>query len=200
MKTQPDTLYNSTQHIVSTGFSAVVLFVVIVLLIRMLGKRATGQMSNFDWIVSVTVGSLAASGILLKEVSLADAVLAIAVLGVLQWSTAWLAARSEWFEKLVRAKPRLLVHKGRLLEEDMRRERISRHEIFAYLRANGYVGPEEANWVVLENDGTMTVIPRQDAGFDDAGLLDDVVWSSSPADEAKERAGAKEEERAEQSR
>ncbi len=164
----------------STGFSAAVLFVVIVVLIRMLGKRATGQMSNFDWIVSVTVGSLAASGILLKEVSLADAVLAIAVLGVLQWSTAWLASRSEWFEKLVRAKPRLLVHKGRLLEEDMRRERISRHEIFAYLRGQGLVGPDGANWVILENDGTMTVIPRQDVRLDDANVLDDVIWSSQP--------------------
>ncbi|ARU16455.1 DUF421 domain-containing protein [Croceicoccus marinus] len=200
MNAQTETFFSSAGHVLRSGLSAAILFVVIIVLIRLLGKRATGQMSNFDWIISVTVGSLAASGILLKEVSLADVILAITVIGVLQWSTAWLASRSVWFERLVRAKPRLLVHKGRLLEEDMRRERISRHEIFAYLRANGYVGPEEANWVVLENDGTMTVIPRQDAGFDDAGLLDDVVWSSSPADEAKERAGAKEEERAEQSR
>ena len=180
MNTQSETFFNSAKHVLSSGVSAAVLFVVIVILIRMLGKRATGQMSNFDWIMSVTVGSLAASGILLKEVSLADVILAIAVIGVLQWSTAWLASRSEWFEKLVRAKPRLLVHKGRLLEEDMRRERISRHEIFAYLRGQGLVGPDRANWVILETDGTMTVIPRQDVPLDDAGVLDDVVWSSQP--------------------
>ena len=180
MNTQPTTFFNSAPQFVSAGLSAVVLFIVIVVLIRLLGKRATGQMSNYDWTMSVTVGSLAASGILLKEVSLADAVLAIAVIGALQWSTAWLASRSEWFEKLVRAKPRLLVHKGRLLEEDMRRERISRHEIYAYLRGEGLIGPDEANWVILENDGTMTVIPRQETRLDDAGVLDDVVWSSRP--------------------
>ena len=200
MNEQSDLLFISAERLASAGISAAILFVVIVVLIRLLGKRATGQMSNFDWMISITVGSLAASGILLKDVSLADVILAIAVIGLLQWATAWLASRSEWFESLVRARPRLLVHKGRLLEEDMRRERISRHEIFSYLRANGYVGPEEANWVVLENDGTMTVIPRQDAGFDDAGLLDDVVWTSSPAEDAGERSGANSGEAAEQSR
>ena len=200
MTDDPDMLYNSIERLASAGISAAILFVVIIVLIRLLGKRATGQMSNFDWMISITVGSLAASGILLKDVSLADVILAIAVIGFLQWATAWLACRSEWFEKMVQARPRLLVHKGRLLEEDMRRERISRHEIFSYLRGRGYVRPDEANWVVLENDGTMTVIPRQEAGFDDAGLLDDVVWSSSPAADAKERPGEKRGEKAEPSR
>lgn len=196
MDTNPDTLFNSVQRLASAGLSAALLFVVIVVLIRLLGKRATGQMSNFDWMISITVGSLAASGILLKEVSLADVILAIAIIGFLQWGTAWLASRSEWFENLVRAKPRLLVHKGELLEEDMRRERISRHEIYSYLRSKGLVSPDEANWVVLENDGTMTVIPRQAAGLDEAGLLDDVVWSSSPSREREGRPA----EKAEQSR
>ena len=196
MNTDPNMFYNSAQRLIGAGVSAAILFVVIVVLIRLLGKRATGQMSNFDWMISITVGSLAASGILLEDVSLADVILAITVIGFLQWATAWLASRSEWFENIVRAKPRLLVHKGQLLEDDMRRERISRHEIYSYLRSKGLVRPDEANWVVLENDGTMTVIPRQEAGLDDAGLLDDVVWSSSLSRERADRPA----EKAEQSR
>ena len=104
MTDDPDMLYNSIERLASAGISAAILFVVIVVLIRLLGKRATGQMSNFDWMISITVGSLAASGILLKNVSLADVILAIAVIGFLQWATAWLACRSEWFEKMVRAR------------------------------------------------------------------------------------------------
>jgi uncharacterized membrane protein YcaP (DUF421 family) len=173
-----DTFFNSADRLASIAMSAVILFVAVVVLIRFLGKRATGQMSNFDWIISVTVGSLAASGILLKDVSVADALLAIVMIGLLQWSAAWLAARSDWFENIIRAKPRLLLHKGELLERDMRRENISHHEIYSALRRQGYVQPGDANWVVLENDGTLTVIPRKDIGLGDAALMSDVISSA----------------------
>ncbi len=191
MKTDSAMFYHNAERLISAGASAAVLFVVIIVLIRVLGKRATGQMSNFDWMISITVGSLAASGILLQDVSLADVILAIAVIGFLQWGTAWLASRSVWFETLVRARPRLLVHKGELLEDEMKRERISRHEIYSYLRKKGYAGASEANWVILENDGTMTVIPRQETGLEDAGLLDDVIWASSPVPDDGGSAGEK---------
>ena len=180
MSQEIDIFFNSANRLISIAVSTVILFIAIVALVRFLGKRATGQMNNFDWVISVTVGSLAASGILLKDVSIADAVLAIAMIGVLQWGAAWLAARSDSFENIIRAKPRLLLHKGELLEPDMRRENISHHEIYSALRQQGYLQPGDANWVVLENDGTLTVIPRKDIELGDAALMSDVISSAKP--------------------
>lgn len=169
-----DTWFNSLDRLESVGLGAVVFYVLIVLLTRALGKRATAQMNNFDWVVTVAVGSLAASGILLKEVSIADAALAIIILGALQWLSTWLAAKSEFFAGLLKPRPRMLLHEGSLIQEALKKERVSRSEVFTALRQSGYADPAEANWVILENDGSLTVIPRKDVRLEDAELMKDV--------------------------
>jgi|TARA_R100000501_G_scaffold10060_1_gene19843 uncharacterized membrane protein YcaP (DUF421 family) len=180
METDIDTWFNSWERLWSVAQGAAFFFVLIVVLVRILGKRTTGQMNNFDWIITVAVGSLAASGILLKGVSILDATLAILVLGGLQWLTTLGVLNSRIFRKLVRADPRLLVHKGKFLKNAMRRERISEAEIYSVLRQHGYTSPDDANWVILETDGTMTVVPRQDLHLDDARLMADVEGWPEP--------------------
>jgi uncharacterized membrane protein YcaP (DUF421 family) len=168
------TWFNSFNRLASVAVGAIFFFGYIVLLTRVLGKRSTGQMNNFDWIVTVAVGALAASGILSKDVSIVDAAVAIAILGAAQWLTTWLAIRSAWFRRIVKGNPQLLLHKGEFRTDAMRHERIDRSEILTALRSNGFLHPEEANWVVLENDGTLTVIPRREDDLDDAELMADV--------------------------
>lgn len=104
---------------------------------RILGKRTTSQMNNFDWMVTVAVGSLAASGVLLKDVPIADATLAIAIIFVLQWLTPWLVLRSELFCKLIKAEPRMLLAKGELQKDAMRAERVLKAEVLNLLRQQG---------------------------------------------------------------
>jgi uncharacterized membrane protein YcaP (DUF421 family) len=170
-----NTWFNSFDRLQSVAVGAAFFYLYVVLLTRVLGKRTTSQMNNFDWIVTVAVGSLAGGGILLKDVSIADAAVGILVLGGLQWLTTWWSLRSEKFAQLIKGKPRLLVHKGQLQERAMRKERIARGEVYAALREAGFVRPADANWLILENDGKFTVIPRQAEGLGDADLLNDVV-------------------------
>ena len=178
------TWFNSWERIQSVAISAAFFFIFIVALIRFLGKRATSQMNNFDWIITVAVGSLAASGILLKDVSVSDAAIAIAVIAGMQWLTTLLVLKNEWVCRLVKPNPVLLVHKGKLLTDAMRRERVTKAEVYAKLRAQGFVRVEDANWVVLETDGAMTVIPYGDAGWDDAELMEDIA---NPPESAHQR-------------
>jgi len=137
-------------------------FVLIVALVRLLGKRTTSQMNNFDWIISITVGSLAASGILLKDVVMADAFTAIIILAALQYATTKLVLRSDAVASLVKAQPTLLTHRGSFLKDAMETERVSENEIMAVLRSHGMRNVEDANWVILETNGEMTVIPKSD--------------------------------------
>jgi uncharacterized membrane protein YcaP (DUF421 family) len=155
--------------------AAPLIYFLVILFVRISGKRTTGQMNNFDWLVTVAVGSLAASGILLESVSLLDAAVGIVVLGVLQWLTTWLSLRVTWFAHIVKGRPRLLLHKGELQADAMRGERIAASEVRAALRRGGYLKLDEANWVILENDGTLTVVPRREEGLGDADALSDVA-------------------------
>lgn len=169
-----DTWFNSLDRLQSVAIGAVAFYLLIVLMSRLAGKRTTGQMNNFDWIITVTVGSLAASGILLKGVSISDALLAILIMFGLQWLTTWLATRSAFVSNLVKSPPSMLLQKGELQRDALRKERVTEAEVRTALRREGFVNFEDANWVVLENDGTMTVIPRKSIKLDDSELMNDV--------------------------
>lgn len=170
--------FNSWLRLLDVGVGAVILFVFIVFLVRVLGKRTTSQMNNFDWIITVAIGSLAASGVMLKDVSIADSIVAITVLSSCQWILTWSVIRAPSLGNLVKAQPRLLLHKGELLTSAMKKERISEEDVIACLRRKGYTSLEEANWVILETDGTFAVIPRSDEALQDASLMTNVSKST----------------------
>ena len=175
MEQNIDTWFNSLDRLSSIAIGAVVFYLLIVLMTRLVGKRTTGQMNNFDWLVTVAVGSLAASGILLKDVSIADAALAICIMFALQWLTTWLVLRSPLICRMVKARPRLLLHQGEILKEALRKERISEAEIYTALREQGLANLDDASWVILENNGKMTVIQRGSAQLESAELMQDVL-------------------------
>ncbi|GGN60696.1 hypothetical protein GCM10011349_42600 [Novosphingobium indicum] len=74
----------------------------------------------------------------------------------------------------------MILHKGELLERDMRRENVSHHEIYSAFRRQGYLQPGDSNWVVLANGSTLTVIPRKHIGLIDAALMSDVTSVAEP--------------------
>lgn len=169
-----NTWFNGWERLASVAVGAVFFYALIVLVVRVAGKRLTSQMNNFDWIVTIAIGSLAGSGILLKEVSIADSTVAIVILVALQWLTTRLVRQSDVVRGIIKPAPTLLTHKGQFIEENMSRERVSKAEVRACLREHGYTSLSEANWVILETDGSLTVIPRCDVALDEAELLSDV--------------------------
>ena len=154
--------------------SALLFYFLILAMVRLVGKRSTSQFNSFDWIINITVGSLAASGILLRNVPFHNAAAAIVMIMLGQFALTKLVLRFDWASRLVKARPTLLTHRGRYLEQGMKKTRISPEEIKARLRAEGLTDVEEADWVILETDGTLTVLPAQDTGFDDVEVLDGV--------------------------
>lgn len=159
--------------------NALLFYVLIIVMVRVVGKRTTSELNNFDWIINVAVGSLAASGILLKNVASVDAIVAIVVLALCQYLTTRLVLVSDRFARFVKAEPTLLTHKGEFLQEAMSRTRISKEEIRTALRRSGLTDNAGANWVVLVTNGELSVIPRKDVDWNEADALSDV---SAPGD------------------
>lgn len=140
----------------------VLAYAALVLLLRISGKRTLAKMNAFDLVVTVALGSTLATVLLSKDVALAEGVLAFGVLIGLQYALAWLSVRSGRFQALIKSEPALLLHRGRLLREAMRRERVSEEEVHAAVRADGIAGLEQVEAVVLETDGTFSVIPKSE--------------------------------------
>jgi uncharacterized membrane protein YcaP (DUF421 family) len=141
-------------------------YLALVVLLRTSGKRTLTKLNAFDLVVTVALGSTLATVLLSKSVALAEGVLAFALLCGLQYAVAWLSVRSEQVRALVKSEPTLVLHRGRFLDGAMKAQRITRDEVLAALRAEGVANPANVHAVVLETDGSISVI--RDASFDDA--------------------------------
>jgi uncharacterized membrane protein YcaP (DUF421 family) len=139
-------------------------YVALIVLLRASGKRTLSKMNAFDLVVTVALGSTLASVLLSKDLALAEGVVAFALLIGLQFAITWISVRSPAVLRFIKAEPSLLVHQGRLLRRAMKAERVAEQEIRAALRAQGISSLDQVHAVVLETDGSFTVLPKADPG------------------------------------
>ncbi len=133
-------------------------YVALVFLLRMSGKRTLSKMNAFDLVVTVALGSTLATVTLNRPVPLAEGVVAFGLLILLQFAITWLSIRSERFQGLIKSEPTLLAHQGEHLEAAMRTQRITREEISATVRQSGKEDLSQVRSVVLETDGSLSVV------------------------------------------
>jgi uncharacterized membrane protein YcaP (DUF421 family) len=165
-------LFEGWPPLARTLTMGVLAYAVLVAIIRMAGKRVLSKWNAFDFIVTVALGSALASALLNEDVSLAQGAVGFAVLVLLQFLVTWLAVRFRSLERLVKAQPTLLLYRGRFHDEAMRRERVTRSELLATVRASGIANVEAVGAVILETDGSFSVIRSVDVP---ATALEDVA-------------------------
>jgi uncharacterized membrane protein YcaP (DUF421 family) len=154
---------------VATAVSGVTAYVALIAILRCSGKRTLAKMNAFDLVVTVALGSTLSTILVSRQVPLADGVLALALLVALQFAVAWTSVRWPAFEDLVKSEPSLLVFRGELRRRELRRQRVSEEEVAAAVRSAGLPHMRDAGAVVLETDGTFSVIPA-DALSPGAGI------------------------------
>ncbi len=132
----------------------------LVLLLRASGNRTLSKMNAFDLIVTVALGSTLATALLTEQVAFAEGVLGFAVLIGLQFAVTWLSVRSRLVTRLIKGEPVLLAHRGEMLRGAMRRQRVIEPEVLQAVRESGLVSLDEVEAVVLETDGTFSVVKK----------------------------------------
>jgi uncharacterized membrane protein YcaP (DUF421 family) len=151
--------FDNWTGLIRTTLVGVCAYAALLLLVRISGKRTLSKMNAFDLIVTVALGSTLATILLSENTALAEGVLAFALLIFLQFIITWLSVRSDTVSRLVKAEPRLVFHRGEFLQSAMKTERVNKGEIFQAIRSQGLSGLEEVEAVVLETDGSFSVLP-----------------------------------------
>ena len=146
------------QALVRIAVMAVCVYPAVILILRITGKRSLSKLNAFDFVVTVALGSVLATVIVSGDVTLAGGILAFAMLAGLQWLIARLMLVSPPLHALVRSRPRLLVRDGVCLERAMKAERVTFSDIAAAARQAGLGDLAEAGAVVLETDGSLSVL------------------------------------------
>lgn len=153
---------------------AVGAYVGLLVCLRIAGKRATAKLNEFDWAVTVALGSMLATTILSDTVPLAVGVAAFATVIGLQFLIAWLGVRSEAVRKVIKAEPSLLYYRGRFQRERMRKERITEEDVRSVLRSRGLASFDSVTAVILETSGDLSVVTEAPTNDDVVSSLQDV--------------------------
>lgn len=161
--------FNDWQALLRTGVIGVLAYVSLVILLRISGRRTLSKMNAFDLVVTVALGSTLATVILSKNVTLAQGSLAFALLIGMQYIVTWSSVRIAWIRQVVTGEPALLLYQGALLPVAMRRARVTADEVRSAVRASGLAGLGEVEAVVLETDGSFSVV-KQAAGAGSSSL------------------------------
>lgn len=147
----------------------------LVVLLRASGKRTLSKLNAFDLVVTVALGSTLATVLLSADVSFVEGLAAMVVLIGAQFAVAWLSIRVGSLRRAVRSRPALVVHDGHLLHDRLRRHRVAVEEVRQALRSSGAGALGDVAAVVLETDGSLSVIRRGQLGSGDA-LVDVDGW------------------------
>ena len=171
-------LTDSLDTLGRTALTGVLAYLGLILVLRISGKRTLAALNAFDFVVTVALGSTLATILLSSDVSVVRGYVAFVTLIGLQYLVAWSSVRLAVVRKGVRSRPVALVVAGRYRQEAMEAERMTESEVAQAVRRKGRGTLADIAAVVLETDGTLSVI----GGGDDLSALQGVQgW---PADAA----------------
>lgn len=152
--------------------SALIAYIVLIIILRISGKRTLSKWNAFDFIVTIALGSLLASVIVTKSNRIIEGLFAAFLLILFQFIITWLSTRFEWIKDLVKAKPTLLYYKNEFLREAMKSQRVTKSEILAAMRTSSIGSVDAVEAVVLEADGSFSVIEKSESKEADSALED----------------------------
>ncbi len=139
---------------------AVAVYVFLVVLIRITGRRQVGMMSPTDFILLLILSNAVQNSMNGGDNSLGAGLVLATVLIILNYAVSWLARRSKTVEGLLVGRAVFIVRDGRLDEHVLAKEKVTHHELMAALRAAGCPNIEAARHVILETNGSISVIRR----------------------------------------
>jgi uncharacterized membrane protein YcaP (DUF421 family) len=149
---------------------SVVVYLFILIAFRFMGKRQVGQLTPFDLVVLLIISNVVQNAVIGPDNSLGGGLLGAAIVLLLNWGVVEIAFRYKRARRILEATPTLLIHNGQVLQESLRRERVTLDDLLAALRKSGIVEPAMVRYAVLEESGAISVVPRA-AGGDPASTV-----------------------------
>ncbi|RAZ81377.1 DUF421 domain-containing protein [Planococcus halotolerans] len=140
----------------------------LIVLLRMSGKRSITNVNIFDFIITVTYGATLASIITSDKVSFADGAAVLVMLTLLQYLVSKTAAGSKRFSDFIKASPVFLYYGGNFNEKQMQKNRLRKQDLREKVRQQGMSSFENVEAIVLEGDGSVSIIKKEEVKSKDA--------------------------------
>ena len=140
-----------------------IIYAVVILSLRIMGKRQIGQLQPSELVVAIMISDLATTPMSDISIPLLYGIVPIFTLVVCEMVLSFVSLKSEWVRVVLNGKPQLLIKDGKLLRSELLTSRINTDDLMEELRKAGYFSLSDIDTVILETGGSISVIPRCDA-------------------------------------
>ncbi len=140
----------------------IAIYLAALVVVRLMGKRALGELSLFDLVIMVGIGEVIVIVGLEQKVSLLKGIMILLLLGGLEFTLSLLTFKSHFFSRLVEGEPTILISDGQLIEENLAREHISYADLRQELRKQGVSRISKVSKAILEACGKFSVILKEE--------------------------------------
>lgn len=156
--------FDSIDDVIRVVVAGTIAYVVLIGVLRISGKRTLAKLNAFDLVVTVAFGSTLATVLLNADVSVTEGLVAFALLAALQFVAAVVSSRLRFGRALLTSSPTVLLTHGQFDDEAMRAHRLGQNEVRHAIRSSGHGDIGSIAAVVLETDGSLSVISEQQLG------------------------------------
>ncbi|SDL06786.1 YetF domain-containing protein [Natronincola ferrireducens] len=139
---------------------ALILYALVVVVMRMMGKRQIAEMQPFELVITIMIADLAATPMENTGVPLMNGVIPILTLLSVQVLMSYFSLKSETFREIICGKPSIIIDKGNIVQSEVRRLRINMNDLLEQLRTKNYPNLSDVEFAILETNGQMTIIPK----------------------------------------
>lgn len=155
-------MFPGTHVLAGIAFRTAVIYGVVLLGVRLSGKREVGQMTPFDLTLLLLISNAVQNAMTGPDTSLMGGVVAAATLLLVNYFVAELSGGNRRFRKLIEGQPSLLVHDGQVISSHMAREHVSMDELERAMREHGIASARDVALAVLEVDGSISCLKYDD--------------------------------------
>jgi uncharacterized membrane protein YcaP (DUF421 family) len=141
-------------------FRTLILYSLVVLVMRLMGKRQIGELQPFELVIAIMISELAAVPMADTEIPLLDGIIPILTLLLAQVSIAYLTLKSKRARTFICGRPSILIEKGTIIESELRRLRINLNDLLEQLRVKNFTNIADVDYAILETNGQMSIIPK----------------------------------------
>lgn len=136
------------------------IYLVILVGLRLLGKRELSQLTPLELVTLMLIPEIVSQSMIGEDFSVTNGVIGITTIFSLVFLTSLLKQKVKIVERIIEGTPSLMVERGRFVEENLNKERITPDEVFGEMHKSGLEHLSQVKWAILETDGKISIVPE----------------------------------------
>lgn len=142
-------------------FRTILVLIILFFITKMMGKKQISELNFFDYVVGITIGSIAADISLDIEKNMIAGIAALFIYGFISYIISFISIKSIWARRFIIGVPTVLVEKGKIIESGLKKSKIDVNDLLMMARENGYFNLDEIDYALMEVNGNISFLPKE---------------------------------------